>query len=128
MRHLRKYNESRKDFDKDFFTSVFVDFIDEDAEVTFTETYYEIVIQEPKIDYYPSSIDQYLRQLKVLSDFYLDIKACIARIEDEYPLIRCDFNLEESGQNNAWENTIEKTVRLTFDQPKPRKPKAINIS
>lgn len=129
MRHLRKFNESLEEsLDIEYIKHCFADLVDMGA--SFEEEIMgdiatwragdisvNIEIDEPKlsdstIEDYKSSRDE---QLKIISK----IQAGIRNLKDEYPNYSFDFYIKETGENNAWVNTIERKLQLRiYETPK----------
>ena len=110
-----------KPLDPEYFNMVFADFIDVGSETDFYgkdendmyNSYWEIFIKEPEVRG-SRDIDNHIKTIEKLNELYLDVKSCINKLKDEYPHINVDFSIEESGENNAWENTIERNIHLIF--------------
>lgn len=93
MKHLRKYNESRKSFDVEFFNSVFAEFLDqEDVECEHLDgTYWEIFIPIPDIRRIgmtkkskDRSIKDYVEVASKIDNIMKDIEVAMNRVKDEY--------------------------------------------
>lgn len=109
-----------KQIEPEYFNLVFADFIDDGAEVESNTTedhigdYWEIIIKEPVLRG-SRDIDNHIKTIEKLNELYLDVKSCINKVKDEFPNINVDFSIEEFGENNAWENTIERNIHLIFN-------------
>ena len=115
MIYLEKFNNDK--IDSNYLNLVFAEFIDDGADVFFTDNIWEIYITEPKISCYITSvsdIDEYLDLINNLNETYLDIKSCINKIKDEMPNIKIDLKIEEAGERNDWVDTIVRNVHLKF--------------
>ena len=115
MKHLRKYNESKEEFNTKYLDECFVEFIDSGSE---TETdddygdgrkYYEISMNLPGVQYKNgqwilNKEDTLLGNLKYaeeLLEFYKEIENCIEKVKIKYPNIEIKFNIEkESNTKN----------------------------
>lgn len=107
-----------KPLDSEYFNMFFADFIDNGSETDWSEKdgfvdVWEIFIKEPEVKG-SRDIDNHIKTIEKLNELYLDVKSCINKVKDEYPHINVDFSIEESGENNAWENTIERNIHLVF--------------
>jgi 6-phosphogluconate dehydrogenase len=108
-----------KEIDPEYFSLVFAEFIDEGATVDFNTTedhiedYWGISIRENKLGGY-MDIDKYIESIDKIKELYLDIKSCINKIKDDYPNIEINFRVIETGENNAWSDTIERNIHLMF--------------
>lgn len=109
--------KTKKPFSKKYFNLVFADFIDDGAVIGTdsdkVSNYWEISIKEPEIEN-SRDINSKIESINDLKEFYLEIKSCIDRIKDEYRNVLIYFNVEESGENNAWVNTIERNINIIF--------------
>jgi hypothetical protein len=126
MKHLNKFNESKskkvnKPIDSEYLSFIFADFIDEGADVDYygvdeddvENSYWQIIITEPKIKS-GRDIDKYIESVDKFKEVLLDIKTAINRVKDELPDIKVDLRVDESGESNAWVDTIERNINLTF--------------
>ena len=119
MKHLKKYNESNKQFDAEFFNSVFAEFLDNDkVQCEYLDgTYWEIFIPIPDIRRATKrtdtvvnkrkftirnerDIDDYLNISKEILDIMEDIKVAIDRVKNEYPNI--EPKITEEDEENYW--------------------------
>lgn len=113
MNHIRKFNENNKKMDFNYINMIFIDFIDKGAKSEINDNEYYIYIDEPMISpsYY---IDSHLEKIEKLHNFYLEINSCINKVKEEYPDIDINFHIRETGENNAWINSIKRIVSITF--------------
>ena len=88
---IRKFNENKKELDKDYLNMIFCDFIDNKAKVTITELYYIIEMDEPVMKE-SNNFDSKCNQVYELGELYLDLKSCISKIKDDYPDISIFYN------------------------------------
>ena len=115
------YQKVLKPLDPEYFNMVFADFIDQGAEIDFygkdeddmENCYWKISIKEPEVKG-SRNIDNHIKTIEKLNELYLDVKSCINKVKDEYPHIDVDFSILETGENTAWENTIERNIHLVF--------------
>jgi len=107
----------KKQIDPEYFNLVFADFIDEGATVEFDTTedhiedYWEIFIDEPMIRSI-RNIDEYLKEIDILNEKYLDIKSCINKIKDDYPHIDIHFDIEK--EQDEWGEEYQRLIHLIF--------------
>jgi hypothetical protein len=134
MKHLKKYNESIDESISEYINECFVEFFDDDKYETESESDYKdrycLMINLPKkksgrrINLFDSTvlrttpiagIDDCIKWVSEMNEFYLDIKTGINRVKDRYPNI--DVKIEEdSFQKEIERNIIETTqfIRIYF--------------
>lgn len=117
MKHLKKYNESRKSFDADFFNSVFAEFLDqEDVECDYLDgTYWEIFIPIPDIRQIGKTkkhkdIKDYVEVASRIDDIMKDIEVAMNRVDDEY-VGDVDVKIEEEDSQDKW------WIHITYEHP-----------
>jgi hypothetical protein len=115
MKHLRKYNESKEEFNTKYFNDCFIEFIDSGSWSEIGDDYgdgrkyYEISMNLPGVQYKNgqwilNKEDTLLGNLKYaeeLLEFYKEIENCIEKVKIKYPNIEIEFNIEkESNTKN----------------------------
>lgn len=111
MRHLRRYNESKKSFDVEFFNSVFAEFLDqEDVECEHLDgTYWEIFIPIPDIRRIGMtkkpknrSIKDYVEVSSKIDNIMKDIEVAMNRVKDEYGDGIIVTIMDEADSQDKW--------------------------
>lgn len=96
MKHLKKYNESKKLPDEEFFKGIFADFLDDERNDLINEgSYYTMVIYYVNDDLEKiknSNIDDYIKKYKYTVEIFEEIKVCIGRVKDEFPDIKVEID------------------------------------
>lgn len=126
MKHLRKYNENKEEFDIVYFNECFIDFIDDGAiseignDYGDGRKYYEITINLPGSEYKDgswsfkreSTLSGNLKYAEDLVEFYKEIDSCIEKAKIKYSNIEIDFNIEKEGNTT---DSIEGKYTELFD-------------
>lgn len=126
MRHLRRYNESKEEFDIEYFNECFIDFIDEGSISEMCDDYgdgrkyYEITINLPGVQYKggdwlfdrENTLSGNLKYAEDLVEFYKEIDSCIEKVKIKYSNIEIDFNIEKEGNTT---DSIEGKYTELFD-------------
>ena len=141
MKRIKKYNEIKtipfsdmttwgsteaaknEVLDVECIRDAFIDFIDKGASFDFDidkegrkgdeEDWCEVAIDcvvrgtERDIDEYIAALEEERKQLE-------DIKVSILKVKGEIEGVKVDFFVEETGENNAWVNTIERKIYVSF--------------
>lgn len=77
---------------------------------------FKVTIEEPKLygrSYGYENYLEYINQIGDLQEFHEKIFNCIQDITDEFDN-KFEIDITESGENNAWVNTIKKEISITF--------------
>jgi hypothetical protein len=122
---IRKFNESKSDvIDPKYLNFIFDDFIDNGAVVDYDietgDMYWEIFIKEPmiyglkikegSIVGIKGSIDKYIESSESILNFSKTIKSCIQRVEDEFPNIKVELEIESQIDGNI----VEREIHIIF--------------
>jgi hypothetical protein len=132
MKHLKKYNENKKDFDIQYFNECFIEFIDSGSESEIGDDfgdgrkYYEITINLPGAQYKngswsfkrESTLSGNLKYAEELVEFYKEIENCIEKVKIKYPNIEIDFNIEKEDNDAFKEGLFDAYVILALVQGK----------
>ncbi len=132
MKHLRKYNEDKEEFEIEYFNECFIDFIDDGAiseignDYGDGRKYYEITINLPGSEYKDgswsfkreSTLSGNLKYAEELVEFYKDIDTCIDKVKIKYPNIEIDFSIEKEDNDAFKEGLFDAYVILALVQGK----------
>ena len=113
MKHLKRFNESTEEaLDIDYIRQCFIDLIDnEEVEIEMgTKGILFIFKKEPELE--DGDIEGYVESRKNQIKFMDTIKSSIDKVLDEYPEYKYKYWISESGENNAWVNTIERDINI----------------
>lgn len=106
MKYLQKFNESKEDEDmKDYILMCFAEFTDDDKYGFEHEGYDEELYRKDGYDYIIDllinvpenhiegeiNIEDALKDIDVIKEFYLDIDSCLKKVKDEYPKIEYEI-------------------------------------
>lgn len=132
MKHLRKYNENKEEFDIVYFNECFIDFIDDGAiseignDYGDGRKYYEITIILPGSEYKDgswsfkreSTLSGNLKCAEELVEFYKEIENCIEKVKIKYSNIEIDFKIEKEDNDAFKEGLFDAYVILALVQGK----------
>lgn len=127
---VRKFNESNfESIDPKYFNFVFDEFIDNGANSDYDligseDAYWEIFIPEPRIyknksgNYYQNrstlrmecDIEEYVKNVEIVSNFSKTIKSCLDRIKDDFPDTKIAIDFEVENKNGE----IERFLHIIF--------------
>jgi len=119
MRYVKRFNESNDDnfditkaLDLEYIKSCFINMIDEydgdedwETSSTGAQIEYEIYFL---LDTNNNDIDNILKNLEESAEIIKEIKACIKKVQIEYPNIEPDIAVEqEKSKKSFWERSIK---------------------
>lgn len=122
MKHLKPHlilessNKLTKEYLDKVFSQLGVEFRFIPGRKGYQLPQFKCVIEEPKLfsryEGYGNYLG-YLNQIKDLQEFHEKIFYCIQYTTDEFDN-KFEINITETGENNAWVNTIKKEITITF--------------
>jgi hypothetical protein len=122
MKHLKPHLilESSNKLTKDHLDKIFSQFGVKSEFIPGRKGYqlpqFKVTIEEPKLygrSYGYEDYLDYINQIRDLGEFHEKIFNCIQDITDEFDN-KFEIDIVETGENNAWVNTIKKEITITF--------------